>query len=401
LTTLDPFGAAELPTDAEEIWRYSRISELDLTRFTPATAVEPVDGSMPDELRPLVGAIGERAALILTRNGLPVSSEIQPNLLEVVSPAESDAIGAVAGDADAFVTMNARLAPHPNIVRIPKGAVVDDPIVLVHWIDSDGIAVFPRTVIEAGEASAATVIEVVASPDVLALAVPVTEITVGPAANLRYVNVQQLGPRAWQVAYQASQVDSQATLLSAAVAIGGDYARVRTDSRLVGAGASGNLIAVYFGNRTQMHDFRTLQDHNAPKTSSNLLFKGAVAGAAHSVYSGLIRVHPGAKGTNAFQTNRNLVLSEGARADSVPNLEIEENEVACSHASAVGPVDEEQRYYLESRGVPTEVADRLIVLGFLKDVVERLPPPGLQRYLHHVLADKLDRSETNLLGGAA
>jgi Fe-S cluster assembly protein SufD len=398
---LDPFGAAELPTDAEEIWRYSRISELDLTRFTPATAVEPVDGSMPDELRPLVGAIGERAALILTRNGLPVSSEIQPNLFEVVSPAESDAIGAVAGDADAFVTMNARLAPHPNIVRIPKGAVVDDPIVLVHWIDSDGIAVFPRTVIEAGEASAATVIEVVASPDVLALAVPVTEITVGPAANLRYVNVQQLGPRAWQVAYQASQVDSQATLLSAAVAIGGDYARVRTDSRLVGAGASGNLIAVYFGNRTQMHDFRTLQDHNAPKTSSNLLFKGAVAGAAHSVYSGLIRVHPGAKGTNAFQTNRNLVLSEGARADSVPNLEIEENEVACSHASAVGPVDEEQRYYLESRGVPTEVADRLIVLGFLKDVVERLPPPGLQRYLHHVLADKLDRSETNLLGGAA
>ena len=109
----------------------------------------------------------------------------------------------------------------------------------------------------------------------------------------------------------------------------------------------------------------------------------------------------GAAGTNAFQTNRNLVLAEGARADSVPNLEIEENELRCSHASAVGPVDEEQRYYLESRGVPTAVANRLIVLGFLKDVVERLPVPGLQRYLENVLAAKLDSSDTNLLGGVA
>ena len=126
----------------------------------------------------------------------------------------------------------------------------------------------------------------------------------------------------------------------------------------MGAGATSNLLAVYFGAARQMHDFRTLQDHRAPKTTSDLLFKGAVAGAAHSVYSGLIRVEKGARGTNAFQTNRNLVLAEGARADSVPNLEIEENELRCSHASAVGPIDEEQRYYLESRGVPPEVAGR-------------------------------------------
>ena len=115
-----------------------------------------------------------------------------------------------------------------------------------------------------------------------------------------------------------------------------------------------------------MHDFRTMQDHAAPRTTSDLLFKGAVGDTANSVYTGLIRVRPGAAGTNAFQTNRNLVLSEGAHADSVPNLEIEENDVKCSHASAVGPVDEDQQYYLESRGVPTDVAERLIVLGLLR-----------------------------------
>jgi Fe-S cluster assembly protein SufD len=121
-----------------------------------------------------------------------------------------------------------------------------------------------------------------------------------------------------------------------------------------------------------------------------------VAGTAHSVYSGLIRVRKGAVGTNAFQTNRNLVLSEGAHADSVPNLEIEENDVSCSHASAVGPVDEEQRFYLESRGVPPSVAERLIVLGFLDDVLMRTPIPDLHDWLRLELAAKLD---ANVVGG--
>jgi Fe-S cluster assembly protein SufD len=177
------------------------------------------------------------------------------------------------------------------------------------------------------------------------------------------------------------------------VAFGGDYARVRTDSTLAGQGGSSRLLAVYFGEGTQQHDFRTLQAHEAPKTRSDLLFKGAVAGSAHSVYSGLIRVRKGAVGTNAFQTNRNLVLNDGAHADSVPNLEIEENDVRCSHASAVGPIDEEQRFYLESRGVPPAVADRLIVLGFLDEVLSQTPVPGLLPLLRQSLAAKVDHAE--------
>ena len=184
------------------------------------------------------------------------------------------------------------------------------------------------------------------------------------------------------------------SLLSSAVALGGDYARLRTtDSMLAGQGASGRLLALYFGAGTQMHDFRTVQDHRAPKTNSDLLYKGAVANTARSVYSGLIRVEKGARGTNAFQTNRNLVLHEGAHADSVPNLEIEDNDVRCSHASAVGPIQEDQRFYLESRGVPSEISDRLIALGFLGEVLEHLPFASLAGPLRVLLAAKLELAE--------
>jgi Fe-S cluster assembly protein SufD len=371
-----------------------------------------VDGlsteAIPASVADVLAAIGPRAGLIVTGNGRVAGRDVAADLadgrleLGPVNDAhgEDELLGAVAAEADRFVTMNTAFAAEPVVVRVPEGFVVERPVVVVHWIDGDGTAAFPRTIVEVGEAAQATVVEIVASPDAAVLAVPVTELTVAPAGILRYVTVQELGPRALQVAYQASQVGSQASLDSATVAIGGDYARMRTDARLIGAGASSHLVAVYFGSRAQMHDFRTLQDHDAPKSNSDLLFKGAVSGTAHSVYSGLIRVHPGAKGTNAFQTNRNLVLSDGARADSVPNLEIEENEVACSHASAVGPVDAEQRYYLESRGVPSDVAERLIVLGFLKDVVERIPVPGLRTHLESTLTTKLDETVATV-GGAA
>ena len=157
------------------------------------------------------------------------------------------------------------------------------------------------------------------------------------------------------------------------MALGGHYARVRTEARLAGAGGSTRQVALYFAGGDQMHDFRTIQDHDAPHTTSDLLFKGALQDDARSVYTGLIKVRPHAKGTAAFQTNRNLTLGEGAWAESVPNLEIETNDVRCSHASTVGPIDPDQRFYLESRGVPTSIAERLIVLGFFDEVLDQLP----------------------------
>ncbi|HEX2038953.1 MAG TPA: Fe-S cluster assembly protein SufD [Acidimicrobiales bacterium] len=390
------FAAAELPTEAEEVWRYSRISELDLDRFAPAVE-GPETPDVPEPLRPLLDAAGERAGLVFVVDGRIVTVELDDGLaakgVVVGSLADlphGDAVlGTVSGPNDVFGNLHAAFLRDPVVVHVPAGVAVERPIVVLQWVATEGVAVFPRTIVVAEEASEVTVVDLAASADVRALVVPTWELDAQPAANLRYLNVQELGPQVWQIGYQAGRVARDATLQSAMVALGGDYARVRADSKLTGEGGTSHLLAVYFGDGTQMHDFRTMQDHDAPKTTSDLLFKGAVEDAARSVYTGLIRVKHGAAGTRAFQTNRNLVLSEGASANSVPNLEIEENDVSCSHASAVGPIDAEQRYYLEARGVPTEVAERLIVLGFFDDVLDRVPVPGLRGPLRAAVEAKL------------
>ena len=308
------------------------------------------------------------------------------------APAGADLLGSVAGPVDPFVDLNTAFVGDGLVVQVPPEVVVDHPLLVLHWVDSPGAAVFPRLIVHAGPSSGIRVLDHVASPAGIApLVVPVVELEVAEGADVGYLSIQDLDHQAWQVAYQASRVGERATLSSSVVALGGSYARVRTDSELAGREATSHLLAAYFGDGEQMHDFRTLQDHAAPRTTSNLLFKGAVEHDSHAVYSGLIRVRKGAAGTDAQQTNRNLVLTAGARADSVPNLEIEENDVRCTHASAVGPVDEDQRYYLEARGVPPRVAERLIVLGFFDDILanEHAPVPSLRLLLRGAVASKL------------
>jgi Fe-S cluster assembly protein SufD len=392
---LERFESRSLPTEAEEVWRYSRIDELDLDeyRVPPATGA---DRPVPTPVSSLVDAVGPASGLAVTHNG-SLAALVAPSVpgLELLWGGGHPApVGEVAGEPDAFVTLNTACLSGPLTVRVARGQAVADPVVVVHWVDADAAAVFPRTIATIEEDAEVRIVEIIASSDVRALVVPVTELDLGPAARLGYVNLQTLGRHAWQIGLQASRIGRDGDLVSQSVAFGGDYARVRTDSTLAGKGGSSRLLAVYFGDGGQMHDFRTVQAHAGEKTVSDLLFKGAVADQAHSVYSGLIRIDKGAVGSNAFQTNRNLVLGEGAHADSVPNLEIEENDVHCSHASAVGPIDEEQRFYLESRGVPPEVADRLIALGFLGEVLERTPVPGLLPWMRTTLTARLDRVVT-------
>lgn len=364
------------------MWRYSRIAELDLDAYSLAPAPEPV---VPAALEALLGVIGPRSALVIGDHPVgPVAEGI------TVGPAdEALTPGAVSGEPDAVVALNGAFAS-VSTVRVARGRVLADPIVALVWTDGDRAAHFSRMMVQVESGAEATVIEIVASPDVASLVVPVTEMEVADGARLRHVTLQLLGRRAWQVATQASRVGRDSDVVSYNVALGGDYARVRSDSTLAGPGGSSRQLAVFFGAGRQMLDFATVQSHQGKHTTSDLLYKGSVAEGSHSVYRGLIRVEKGASGTNAFQTNRNLVLGEGAHADSVPTLEIEENDVRCSHASAVGPIDEEQRFYLESRGVPTEMADRLIVSGFLDDVLERIPFPPLAPWLRGALAERID-----------
>jgi len=383
------FADVSLPSESEEVWRYSRISELDLDAFHPPAADRAVEAGVPAALQAVVDGAGAAAGVVVLRNGRVAHVDIADDRVRVGTTADDTSLG----EDDVFSRLNREHGADTLVVEVAKGKAVERPLVVLTWIDEADAAVFPRLVVHAGEAAQLTLLDHSASAEgVHAFTAPVVQLDVGDAANLSYLNVQELDPAVWQIAYQASQVGRDATLNSSLVALGGDYARVRTDSRLAGQGGSSNLLAVYFGDGGQMHDFRTMQDHDAPKTTSDLLFKGAVEDRAHSVYSGLIRVRKGAAGTNAFQTNRNLVLTEGAHADSVPNLEIEENDVKCSHASAVGPIDEDQRYYLEARGIPTEVAERLIVLGFFDEIIERTPLAGLRPRLLAGVAAKLRRA---------
>lgn len=347
-----------MPSPDQEVWRYSRIGELDLEAFAPGRARTTVDA--PDGVQVVHG--GEFGDRIDDGEAVDVFHELNRAFMDAV------------------------------VISVPRGKVIEQPIVVTHHIDTAGSAVFPRLVVDAAEDSELTVVEQFVSDDgLVALVVPRLEIDVAAAARLKYLGVNMLGSKTWSLAHQRAIGARDSNTLLATVALGGDYARVRTEARVTGQGASTRQIALYYADDHQMHDFRTLQDHAAPRTYSDLLFKGAVQDHAKSVYTGLIKIRHDAKGSQAFQTNRNLTLSSGAWAESVPNLDIETNDVKCSHASTVGPIDEEQRFYLESRGIPPEIAERLVVLGFFDEVLEQLPVGPLAARLREQVSAKLER----------
>lgn len=391
------------------MWRYSRVDELDLDRVDFVGPTEATTG-VPEAVTALLGELPERAGLVVVHDGRIVHVELADaaasrgvglGALAEASGGQA-ALGAVSGEAtDLFGLINDAAAADPVLVDVPAGVELDAPIVVVHWTSTSGRGVATRLVVRAGPDAGVQVIDVQGSPDgIEALVVPVVELDAADSARLGYVNVQILGDRTWQVARQVGSAGAQSTLRSFTGAFGGEYARLRTDCRLGGRGATGDLLAAYFGSDDQTLDFRTFQDHAAPDTTSNLLFKGAVDDRSRSVYTGLIQVRPDARGTNAVQTNRNVKLSPDAWAESVPNLQIENNDVRCAHASTVGPIDEEQQFYLESRGVPPEVAERLIVSGFFDEVLAGLPVRGAEAMLRRLLDESLGRHLAPAGGGA-
>ena len=338
--------------------------------------------------------------MVVVRDGHVVHHEIDPALeakgvrvcdIATCGDDIKELVGAASSSSeDAFTVLHDAFLAGGALIQVPAGVVVEDPILVLHWCEGDGRASFPHTVVSLGENAEATVLDRFGSPETDHFVDAVTELLVGDNAHLRYLSVQQHGSRTWHIGLQRAMLGRDSVLRSSAVSLGGDYARLRSETLLTGEGGESDQLAVYFADESQMLDFRTLQDHDAPRTRSNLLFKGAVEDVARSVYSGLVRLRTTAQKANAFQTNRNLVLSEGAHAESIPNLEIEANDVKCSHASTVGPIDDDQLYYLESRGIPPEDAERLIVLGFFDDVLERLPVSALTDGLRHSVVDKLE-----------
>ncbi|HEX4126350.1 MAG TPA: SufD family Fe-S cluster assembly protein [Acidimicrobiales bacterium] len=395
-------ASCALPSESEEVWRYTPIDSLDLDGFAPPT----LDGPAPagDQLlAALTTALGSVAGSVLVHNGRAGVFSSGASGGDVVFgraddvPASAAMLGSVQEGGDALVRLNDAFAADPVFVDVPEGVQVEAPVLIVHWCD--GTSAFPRTIVRARGGSRISVVEVFAGAGGAdrSLVVPVTELAAADGASLGYVSLQILGDAAWSIARLAGRGTAKSSLRTFTVGLGASYDRVRADVSVEGKDARSEILSAYLGDGTQVHDIRTLQDHVAARTASELLCQGAVAGTSRSVYSGLIRVHRGAVRSDARQTNHNLVLDEGAHADSVPNLDILENDVRCSHASTVGPVDEDQRYYIESRGVAPEVAEGLIVRGFFDAIIARSPVPEFIPFLEREVHDRLDVA----LGGRA
>ncbi|MGI9602645.1 MAG: SufB/SufD family protein [Acidimicrobiales bacterium] len=382
----DRLTTVEVPDGESEVWRYSPIGRLELAKYT--TPAERTDA--PAVIDP-AGA----AARIEIANGRVVGLGVDDGAtaagLEVVLVRDLANAPFDRLDADEYVGVLAEsLTSDPILIRTRPGATVDGPVVIDHIVDEPGRLVATMLVVRAGADSDLTVVERRRSGTDEALVVPFIDLEADAAARLHYVDAQLLGNQTWQLGQQHARVGAQSTLTMHQAGLGGAYARMRTDCVLAGRGATGNLSAAYLGGDDQILDYRTFQDHAAPDTTSELLFKGAVDDESRSIYSGLIRVRPDARGTVAYQTNRNIKLAETAWAESVPNLEIENNDVRCSHASTVGPIDEDQRFYLESRGVPPAEAEHLILAGFFLEVLADFPDEGLAAELIALIADRLE-----------
>jgi Fe-S cluster assembly protein SufD len=251
--------------------------------------------------------------------------------------------------------------------------------------------VFPHTLLIADRGAEVTFIDRFASPDLpRAFSDAVTEIVVGDGAHVNHVSIQEWGWGMTHLGVVRAHVGRDAEIRSLSIGFGADLSRVENEVVLAEPGGFSEQLGVFFGDGTQHFDHRSIQDHIAPNCSSDLLYKGALRDESRAVYSGWVHVRPGAQKTDAMQTSRNIVLSDRAKADAIPNLEIEANDVKCGHAASVGPVEEETIFYLESRGIPRDEAERLIVTGFFQEVLDRVRIDEVREGAEAAIATELE-----------
>jgi len=261
----------------------------------------------------------------------------------------------------------------------------------VLYADAPGLGIFGHTLIVVEENARLTYVEEYSSPRTgqAGFSSAVSELFLARGAHLRYVAMQEFSPEITSFSAQRALAHADSNLNGLVVTVGGLFAKSNVEAFLRAPGATAEMLGLYFGNETQFIDHHTLQEHIAPHTTSDLLYKGVLADRARSVFSGMIRVHPGAQKTDAYQQNRNLLLSDDARADSIPNLEIGANDVRCSHGATVAPLDEDEIFYLESRGIARPEATKIIVDGFFEPILLRIPLASIQERLRDFIDRKM------------
>ncbi len=371
------FEKLDMPTSREEVWRYL---DLDFRLDEYGLAAEP---GPSQEASPL-GGLADPAGTARVVDGFPVACEggadgtVFTPLTRALVDHEDLVRGAygqgVPMDLDVFSAAHHAFGADGVFLYVPAGVNASRPYVVDVQAVTAGVASFPRmTVVVEDNADASLVVNYRSADSVDALVVPQLEVSVRDNARCSISVVQEWGYQTTSIAQARLVAGRDAFPRLTEVGLGGRLSRLHLTVDLMGRGSSAEIIGAYFGEDSQTLDYRYFMNHVAPNTTSEMFLKGAVEDEALSVFTGMIRIEPEAQRTNAHQTNRNLILSDGASAQSVPNLEILANDVRCGHGSTVGPLDEEQRYYLMSRGLDAERADRLQVRGFFEEAIARFP----------------------------
>ena len=405
----DVYERTPMPTIRLEEWRYTNLKKkLDLNslQLSDAEAMSDDASTWPERLRAAMDEDREASGHIVIIDGHVVHADVDKQLatqgviLESLQEAitnheelvrEHLATDAVPAEEGKFAALNAALWSDGIFLYVPKGVQLELPVRVTRWLSEAGTAYFSRVLIVAEAQSQVSYVDEVLSDDFESQTYTSTavELIAREGARVQYVAVQRLGRGAFYQSMQRTLAQRDSKLDTLNVALGASVTRVDLNARLLGPSANSDMLGLYFGDGDQHFDFNTSQDHVAEHTSSDLLYKGALDGASRAAFRGIIRVLPGAQGTDAYQTNRNLLLSPESRADSLPNLEIEADDVKCSHGATVGQLDDEAKFYLMSRGLSLIQAERLVVLGFLGEVLAKLPLGGVVDKVTRVIEQKL------------
>lgn len=381
LTGLD-FGSIHLPNgqDAENKFIYNKLNIIPKSFFSGGSSAVLSSSGVDISRSPGL----EKDGVIFS--SLTDAAANYPELVEkvlgkVISPED----GKFAAAAGAF-------GKYGIFIYVPKGVAVKEPLFGLSIAPGAGTAHFFQTLIYLEEGSSLTYLQETTSPAEQtepSLAGENVEIFVGPNANLKITELQNYGKQVWSFGHKKALVERDGFLGWGIGALGSSLSKHFVSLDLIGKGAEGRVSGLFFADQDQHLTYNTLQRHLAPWTTSDLLFKGALKGSSRSVWRGMIYVAPGAQHIDGYQANRNLILDREARSDSIPGLEILNNDVRCTHGSTIGKIDQEQLFYLLSRGIPKKEAEQLVIQGFFDDVVSRFSVPEVGQELWLRIKDRL------------
>jgi Fe-S cluster assembly protein SufD len=403
----DAYERLPMPTTSEEAWRRTDLRSLQPGALRLAGGAGEFAGRLPaipeELLLPLAGA-EHGGQIVLSPEGTRI--ELHPELarqgviftdLETAEKEHPDLLSQAVGkvvrpDEGKFGAMAAALANKGLFIYVPPGVQVEQPLHSVLWGPGSNLAYFSHILVHVDRGASLTYVHESASRteiDGQTLHAGNVELLVADEANLRFVELQSWGEHVWNFTHERARVARDAKLDWIFGALGSRLTKNFSDLDLAGQGALGRMSGFYFADGQQHFDLDTQQNHLAPHTTSDLLYKGALRDQSRSVWQGMIYVAPGAQKTDGYQSNRNLVLSKQARADSIPGLEILADDVRCTHGATVGKIDPDQVFYLRSRGIPYIEAERLIVEGFFDPIMQRIPFEGVRARFQEAITQKM------------